>query len=83
MNNNETVDRMCARSDGLLNDTTAPRREEINWKCGYFAKPSFDQRLKHKNRDAEIRTQIEEEAENKLCGAKARDAHAEDGEVDQ
>jgi hypothetical protein len=84
MNSDETVSRMSARSDGLVSDRMEPRKGTIHWECGYFAKTSFDQHLKHKKRNAEeIRANIEEEAENKLREAKARDSHAEDGEVEQ
>ncbi|KAH9481678.1 Meiotically up-regulated gene 190 protein [Psilocybe cubensis] len=84
MTNEQSHNRMSTRCDGLTSEKGDPWPGKIHWECGYFAKTSFDQHLAHKHRDAEkIRSKIEQEAEEKLREAKARDDHEEDGEVQQ
>ncbi|KAJ3516134.1 hypothetical protein NLJ89_g1313 [Agrocybe chaxingu] len=84
MTSDNMKNKMIARSDGLLNEKGEELPGVIHWECGYFSKTIFEQHLEHKHQDAqEIRAKIEQEAEDKLREAKARDWHAEDGEVEQ
>ncbi|CAA7266908.1 unnamed protein product [Cyclocybe aegerita] len=84
MTSDDMKNKMTARSDGLLNEKGEEWPGAIHWECGYFSKTTFEQHLEHKHQDAqEIRGKIEREAEDKLREAKARDQHAEDGEVER